>query len=108
MVFDKHVFYPALLALDAVQVCCALSISETLLGVGFKLNPPLRPHPDTPTLQCDPILHFVVVLQDFYEKVSEKALLLSQLQLLHVFGKVKKTRRRRRRRNAALTALIKK
>lgn len=41
-------------------------------------NPP-HPH-------CDPILHYVVVPQDFYES-QWKALLLYQLELLHVFKK---------------------
>lgn len=36
--------------------------------------------------QCDPILHYVVVPQDFYES-QWKALLLYQLELLHVFKK---------------------
>lgn len=38
-------------------------------------------NPSTP--HCDPILHYVVVLQDFYES-QWKALLLYQLELLHV------------------------
>lgn len=35
---------------------------------------------------CDSILHYVVVPQDFYES-QWKALLLYQLELLHVFKK---------------------